>query len=136
MSHEMAARYCFIDYDRELAIVAEVEQNGQRELAGVVHLVCDVDHVQAEYAVLVTDNWQGYGLGTRLTRVLLGNRGQLGISKGDRRNRKTQSSDARHVSTLRLRADLWQRVRRSCAGDQNTCHQVGSLKTKIETSAR
>jgi acetyltransferase len=28
MSHEMAARYCFIDYDRELAIVVEIEQMG------------------------------------------------------------------------------------------------------------
>jgi acetyltransferase len=71
MSHEMAARYCFIDYDRELAIVAEVEQNGRRELAGVVHLVCDVDHGQAEYAVLVADQWQGRQLGTRLTEYCL-----------------------------------------------------------------
>ena len=29
-THEMASRYCFIDYDRELAIVAEVEEAGQR----------------------------------------------------------------------------------------------------------
>ena len=81
MSHEMAARYCFIDYDRELAIVAEVEQMGQRQLAGVVHLVCDVDHVQAEYAVLVTDNWQGYGLGTRLTEYCLEIAASWGLEK-------------------------------------------------------
>ena len=29
-THEMATRYCFIDYDREIAIVAEVEEEGQR----------------------------------------------------------------------------------------------------------
>jgi acetyltransferase len=71
MSHEMAARYCFIDYDRELAIVAEIERMGQREIAGVGHLVCDVDHVHAEYAALVGDEWQGNGLGTLLTRYCL-----------------------------------------------------------------
>ncbi len=34
-THEMATRYCFIDYDRELGIVAEVEEEGQRKLIGV-----------------------------------------------------------------------------------------------------
>jgi len=67
----MAARYCFIDYDRELAIVAEIEQMGKRELIGVGHLVCDVDHLNAEYAVLVADNWQGQGLGNLLTQYCL-----------------------------------------------------------------
>jgi acetyltransferase len=81
MSHEMAARYCFIDYDRELAIVAEVEQDGRREFAGVVHLVCDVDHGQAEYAVLVTDRWQGQRLGTRLTQYCLEIAARWGLKK-------------------------------------------------------
>jgi acetyltransferase len=81
MSHEMAARYCFIDYDRELAIVAEVEQNGRREFAGVVHLVCDVDHGQAEYAVLVTDRWQGQQLGTHLTQYCLEIASRWGLKK-------------------------------------------------------
>ncbi len=71
MSHEMAARYCFIDYDRELAMVAEVDQAGQRQIIGVGHLVCDADHEQAEYAALVTDKWQGQGLGTELTGYCL-----------------------------------------------------------------
>ena len=33
-THEMATRYCFIDYDREIGIVAEVEEEGQRRLIG------------------------------------------------------------------------------------------------------
>ena len=43
-THEMASRYCFIDYDRELGIVAEVEEEGRRKLIGVGRLVADVDH--------------------------------------------------------------------------------------------
>jgi acetyltransferase len=66
-SHELAARFCFIDYDREMAIVAEVSHAGERELAGVGRLVADPDHRTAEYAVLVTDRWQGRGLGALLT---------------------------------------------------------------------
>jgi acetyltransferase len=70
-THEMAARFCFIDYDRELAIVAELEEAGRRMLAGVVRLVADPDHDQAEYALLVGDPWQGRGLGSRLTDYAL-----------------------------------------------------------------
>jgi acetyltransferase len=66
-SHEFATRYCFIDYDRELAIVAEIDEDGERKLAGVGRLVADADHRDAEYAVLVADPWQGMGLSDVLT---------------------------------------------------------------------
>ena len=66
-THEMASRFCFIDYDREMAIVAEIGQNGQRKLIGVGRLVADVDHQTAEYGVIVADQWQGQGLGAILT---------------------------------------------------------------------
>ena len=39
-THEMATRFCFIDYDREIAIVAETEEDGQRKLIGVGRLDC------------------------------------------------------------------------------------------------
>lgn len=70
-THEMATRYCFIDYDRELGIVAEVEEKGQRKLIGVGRLVADVDHETAEYAVIVVDRWHGHGLGGMLTDYCL-----------------------------------------------------------------
>ena len=70
-THEMATRYCFIDYDREIAIVAEVEDEGQRRLIGLGRLVADVDHETAEYAVIVADRWQGNGLGGVLTDYCL-----------------------------------------------------------------
>jgi acetyltransferase len=70
-THEMATRYCFIDYDREIAIVAEVEEEGRRKLVGVGRLVADADHTEAEYAVLIADAWQGAGLGSLLTDYCL-----------------------------------------------------------------
>ncbi len=66
-THEMASRYCFIDYDREMGIVAEVKENGERKLIGVGRLVADMNHDTAEYAVIVVDRWQGRGLGGMLT---------------------------------------------------------------------
>ncbi len=70
-THEMAARFCFIDYDREIAIVAEIEEEGQRKLIGVGRLVADSDHHSAEYAILIGDPWQGLGLGNLLTDYCL-----------------------------------------------------------------
>jgi acetyltransferase len=70
-THEMATRFCFIDYDRELAIVAEREGDGQRRLLGVGRLIADADHREAEYAVLVGDPWQEQGLGSMLTDCCL-----------------------------------------------------------------
>lgn len=70
-THEMAARFCFLDYDRELAIVAEIQDKGVRKLTGVGRLVADTDHQQAEYAVLVADRWQSHGLGGLLTDYCL-----------------------------------------------------------------
>ncbi len=70
-THDMATRFCFIDYDREIAIVAEVVDNDQSKLVGVGRLVADADHTNAEFAVLVADAYQAKGLGTLLTNYCL-----------------------------------------------------------------
>jgi len=80
-THEMASRYCFIDYDRELGIVAEVEEEGQRKLIGVGRLVADADHEAAEYAVIVTDRWHGHGLGGLLTDYCIEVADHWGVEK-------------------------------------------------------
>lgn len=64
---EAAVRHCYIDYDRELAIVAEVVEDGKRRIIGVGRLVADPSMETAEYAVLVGDPWQNRGLGGLLT---------------------------------------------------------------------
>lgn len=66
-THEMAARFCFIDYNREIAIVAEDLDADERRLLGVGRLVADADQRNAEGAVLVADEFQGIGLGAMLT---------------------------------------------------------------------
>ncbi len=66
-SHEVAARYCYIDYDREIAIVAEIVENGKRKLVGVGRLIADPDHENVEYAILIMDSFQNRDLGGLLT---------------------------------------------------------------------
>lgn len=66
-SHEVATRYCYIDYDREIAIVAEILEEGQRKLIGIGRLIADPDHESVEYAILIPDAWQQKELGNILT---------------------------------------------------------------------
>ena len=99
-THEMATRYCFTDYDRELGIVAEVEEEGQRKLIGVGRLVADVNHEMAEYGVIVMDRWQGHGLGGLLTDYCLEVAKQWGVK---RIIAETSQNNFRALATFRNR---------------------------------
>jgi acetyltransferase len=79
-AHAISARFCTIDYDRELAIVAEIEAGADRELIGVGRMVADADHEQAEFAILVSDPWQSVGLGSILTEYCINVASDWGVS--------------------------------------------------------
>ena len=80
-THEVATRYCYIDYEREMALVAEVQQEGNKSLVGVGRLIADPDRQTAEYAVLVSDAWQNRGLGGLLTDRCLEVAERWGVQK-------------------------------------------------------
>jgi acetyltransferase len=73
VAHERLLRKCFIDYDREMALVAEYMDvaAGRREILGVGRLSRQRDREKGEVAVLVTDGAQHLGLGTELLRRLI-----------------------------------------------------------------
>jgi acetyltransferase len=73
IEHERLTRICFIDYDREMALVAERpnEETGEPEIIGVGRLSKVHGENEAEYAILVSDEYQGSGLGTELLHRLL-----------------------------------------------------------------
>jgi acetyltransferase len=64
--HETRVRYCNIDYDREIAIVAEMTENERRKILGVARVSLEPDGKTGEIAFIVADPWQGLGLGTKL----------------------------------------------------------------------
>ena len=70
MSHETLTRYCNLDYDREVAIVAQLQSN-DKKLVGVSRLIVEPDGKNGEFAVLVGDKWQGMGLGAKLLDAII-----------------------------------------------------------------
>jgi acetyltransferase len=72
VAHSRLLRICFNDYDREIALVAERSLGkGRYEILGVCRLSKLQGSSAAEFAVVVTDQWQNKGLGTELTKRLV-----------------------------------------------------------------
>lgn len=67
VEHERLVRICFASYDRGFALVAEHKnpETGHPEVLGVGRFSA-ITSIEAETAVLVSDQWQGRGLGTEL----------------------------------------------------------------------
>ena len=76
LPHDALVRFCNIDYDREMAFVAETtdtdsSQAPQRIEIGVSRLILDPNRRRGEFAVVIADKYQGKGLGTKLVDMLI-----------------------------------------------------------------
>jgi acetyltransferase len=67
VSHQRLARVCFIDYQRQMALVAETPDG---DIAGVGRLTRGAT-TEGEFALIVADAWQEHGLGAALLRSLI-----------------------------------------------------------------
>ena len=109
VEHERLVRICFIDYDREMALVAERmepltappsergERGTRQEIIGVGRLSKLHGADEAEFAILVGDSYQGTGLGSELLRRL------LQVARDEKLDRVSaymlvENSGMRHVS--------------------------------------
>lgn len=73
VAHLNLVRDCFIDYDREMALVAEFRnpKSGENEILGVARLAKMRSLPEAELFLVVTDAHQRVGLGAELMRRLI-----------------------------------------------------------------
>jgi acetyltransferase len=71
IAHERLARVCFIDYRREMALVALTSKDGKEEIIGVARLMKMHGINQAEIAILIRDDFQRRGLGVAFMERLL-----------------------------------------------------------------
>ena len=71
ISHEWLVLFCNIDYDRHMAIVAEIKEDGRQKIIGVARLIMNEDLTSGELAVLVQDKFQEKHLGTKFVEMLV-----------------------------------------------------------------
>ena len=73
IAHERLTRICFNDYHCEIALVIDYKnpQTARHEILGVGRLSKLHGLDEAEWAIIISDQWQGHGLGTKLLRLLV-----------------------------------------------------------------
>ncbi|MBS7604898.1 MAG: bifunctional acetate--CoA ligase family protein/GNAT family N-acetyltransferase [Candidatus Bathyarchaeia archaeon] len=81
IDHYLAAKYCNIDYSREVTIVAETETDGKKRLIGMAELIVQPDGCSSEISVVVGDPWQNKGLGSIMIDHLI----EIGKDMGQKR---------------------------------------------------
>jgi acetyltransferase len=70
VAHDRLTRICFIDYDREMVLIA-VHRQPERKIIGIARLSKIYGAEEAEFSVLIGDKYQGHGLGSELVMRLL-----------------------------------------------------------------
>ena len=85
LTPKMLTRYTYVDYDKELALVATTEVPNpanrglpQEVIIGLAHYLRNNDGVGAEYALVISDDWQRRRLGHSLMSKLI----ELGRQQG------------------------------------------------------
>jgi acetyltransferase len=80
LSRDSLIRLCHLDYERDLALVAEL-RDGERRLAGVSRFHLHPETAVAEFALVVGDAWQGRGLGRHLLERLIAIARERGVKR-------------------------------------------------------
>ncbi|HLX63126.1 MAG TPA: bifunctional acetate--CoA ligase family protein/GNAT family N-acetyltransferase [Planctomycetota bacterium] len=71
IDHQRLMRNCFVDYEREIALVAERNENGERVIIAVGRLIKSNRAGEAHLYLVVTDHEQGLGLGTEVAKRMV-----------------------------------------------------------------
>ena len=73
IAHKRLARICFNDYDREIAMVAvgDTKKSGKEQIIGVGRLSKIHGKNEAGFALVISDECHGKGLGTQLLQLLV-----------------------------------------------------------------
>jgi acetyltransferase len=80
LTSEMIVRFTQIDYDREMAFVAVTEQENMPTELGVGRYIMNPDGHSVEFALVVSDDCQGQGIGARILTTLMQAAKYKGIS--------------------------------------------------------
>ena len=71
LSQEMLVRFTQIDYHNEMALIAVTADGSSEQQIGVARYMTNPDKQSCEFALVVSDRWQGRGIARRLMRNLM-----------------------------------------------------------------
>ncbi len=125
VAHERLTRICFNDYDREIALVAElkVPKGEEKKILGVGRLSKQHGRNEAEFAVLVSDEWQRPGPRQRTAPPADRNWPRRKTDAHQRRDSGREPRDAPHLPQGRFQG-------RSRRGEQLVQCELHLLKLK------
>ncbi|WP_295883635.1 GNAT family N-acetyltransferase [uncultured Thiohalocapsa sp.] len=79
LSPEMLVRFTQIDYDREMALIGVVQENGRELQVGVARYMTRPGGESCEFAIVVADGVRSRGIGARLMSSLMSNARARGL---------------------------------------------------------
>ena len=78
LTPEMLVRFTQIDYDREMALIATTNEDGREVEHGVVRYVTNPDRTSCEFALVISEEMRGHGIGQRMLKRLM----EIALSRG------------------------------------------------------
>ncbi len=119
IAHERLTRICFLDYDRDIALVADYDnpRTETREIIGAIRLTKQHGANEAEFSMMVSDRYHYQGLGTELLKRII----QVG------RDEKLERITAEILSENRVMQHVCQKL-----GFQLTPIEEGVVRAELE----
>lgn len=77
ISDQVVKRFTQLDYNNEMAIIAEIKQGSKKQVIGIAR-IANSGGKKADFAILIADAWQGSGLGKVMTEYILAIANDLG----------------------------------------------------------
>jgi acetyltransferase len=71
LSETALTRFTQVDYNREMALIALICENGRETEIGVARYVVNPDGRSCEFAIVIADAWQRKGIGSKLMHSLM-----------------------------------------------------------------
>jgi acetyltransferase len=97
LSQEMLVRFTQIDYHDDMALVAVRPNGASEEQIGVARYTTNLDRKSCEFALVVSDQWQGRGIAHHLMRDLM----EIARDRGlDRMEGQVLSNNARMLELV------------------------------------
>ena len=124
LSESALTRFTQVDYDRNMALIAVIIENGRETQIGVARYSINPDGRSCEFAIAVADAWQRKGIGSKLLHNLM--------DAARRRGLETMEGSvlSGNAKMLALMEGLGFTVE-ATAGDPTVRHVVRNLTTRV-----